>query len=167
MAIKTNLRNPTRPIVAERLLRLMKANRITQVGLSEEAGIAQSTIARVLNGRVALTLDTVGAVAEAMGITAAQLLADGDVEFELLGLVRTLPAEELNKGVEYLRFVTAQWEAKQQQKEAPQQPVLNRSLRIELSEAARRAMANKKEKTDVSTTATEQRAATGKRPATE
>jgi transcriptional regulator with XRE-family HTH domain len=65
-----------RGIVGDNLKRLMKARASLDSNpkLSERSGIGIATISRIINGESAATLDTLGMLAKAFGLTPWQLL---------------------------------------------------------------------------------------------
>lgn len=99
----------TRRIVAERLRGLMdrSTNCRTQLELSRVAGVAQSTITRVLKGQVSITVDTACSLAQAFEITPAQLVSISEAEFEMAGVLSQLPEQGLLSALIYCRFVLA------------------------------------------------------------
>ena len=108
---------PLRKILARNIRRHMEANENirTQVQLGKAAGVAQSSIARVLKGEVDTQLFVIEAIAEAIGVPPGSLLMDDEVEQELLrfnrSLVAALPPPEKAKIESYIEFVLSQTEA--------------------------------------------------------
>jgi len=66
-----------RQVLAKRLRDLMERTPglSTQVQVSEAAGVAQTTVSRILKSQVAATLDNVESLATVFGITPSELLA--------------------------------------------------------------------------------------------
>ncbi|EMN1928321.1 helix-turn-helix transcriptional regulator [Burkholderia ambifaria] len=108
---------PLRKILARNIRRHMAANDDirTQVQLAKAAGVAQSSVARVLKGDVDTQLFVIEAIAAAIGVPPGSLLMDDDVEQELLrfnrSLVAALPPSEKAKIESYIEFVLSQTEA--------------------------------------------------------
>ncbi|MDP9587186.1 helix-turn-helix domain-containing protein [Burkholderia ambifaria] len=108
---------PLRKILARNIRRHMAANEDirTQVQLAKAAGVAQSSVARVLKGDVDTQLFVIEAIAAAIGVPPGSLLMDDDVEQELLrfnrSLVAALPPSEKAKIESYIEFVLSQTEA--------------------------------------------------------
>ncbi|KAG8154215.1 XRE family transcriptional regulator [Burkholderia catarinensis] len=108
---------PLRKILARNIRRHMAANEDirTQVQLAKAAGVAQSSVARVLKGEVDTQLFVIEALADAIGVPPGSLLMDDEVEQELLrfnrSLVAALPAPEKAKIESYIEFVLSQSEA--------------------------------------------------------
>ncbi|CAG4906279.1 helix-turn-helix domain-containing protein [Paraburkholderia saeva] len=75
---------PTKLIVAENILRLMEAApppRNTQLGLSKKAGVAQSSIGRLIRAEVEARLDLLEDVARALGVTVGDLTTERDASY--------------------------------------------------------------------------------------
>lgn len=102
-------------ILAANLRRLMKEHPTlnTQVKLARRAGIAQSSITRVLSASVHPQLDIVEALAGAFRVPLASLLSDQedatDPGFDQAKFAQ-LPAEEREKAASYIRFLIAEHE---------------------------------------------------------
>lgn len=64
----------------EQLKRIREAKGLTQSRLSEKSGVAQSFISDVEAGRAEPTLRTLRRLADALGISVAQLIANGGDE---------------------------------------------------------------------------------------
>ncbi|WP_244103686.1 helix-turn-helix domain-containing protein [Burkholderia ambifaria] len=108
---------PLRKILARNIRRHMEANEDirTQVQLAKAAGVAQSSVARVLKGEVDTQLFVIEAIADAIGVPPGSLLTNDEVEQELLrfnrSLVAALPPSEKAKIESYIEFVLSQTEA--------------------------------------------------------
>ncbi|MGU7780436.1 helix-turn-helix domain-containing protein [Burkholderia sp. PU8-34] len=107
-------RTPLRKILARNVRRHMETHEQvrTQVKLAKAAGLAQSSIARVLKGEIDTQLYVIEALADAIGVTASALLTDSESEQEVLRFdrtrVATLPAIEKAKIESFIEFVISQ-----------------------------------------------------------
>jgi transcriptional regulator with XRE-family HTH domain len=79
-------RGAARPI-ARNLRRWRTAREMTLSALAEQAGVAKSTVSLIEHGRGNPSIDTVGALAEALGVPFASLLHD-ETPDESMSLVR-------------------------------------------------------------------------------
>ncbi|KAB0686534.1 helix-turn-helix domain-containing protein [Burkholderia territorii] len=108
---------PLRKILARNIRRHMEANEHirTQVQLAKAAGVAQSSIARVLKGEVDTQLFVIEAIADAIGVPPGSLLVHDEAEQGILrfnrSLVAALPSSERAKIESYIEFVLSQSEA--------------------------------------------------------
>ena len=59
----------TRERIGKRIAQLREAKGWTQEELSELAGLQRTHVSRIENGRYAVTLETIQAIAEALGMT--------------------------------------------------------------------------------------------------
>jgi transcriptional regulator with XRE-family HTH domain len=79
-------RGAARPI-AQNLRRWRTAREMTLSALAEQAGVAKSTVSLIEHGRGNPSIDTVGALAEALGVPFASLLHD-EAPAESMSLIR-------------------------------------------------------------------------------
>lgn len=102
----------TKQILAANLRRLMDSSDMldTQVKVAARAGIAQSTVGRLLRGEVHAQLDQVEAIANAFRVTVGELLtdhaaaADFEIPYDKAAYAR-LPAQEKAQIAEFIEFV--------------------------------------------------------------
>jgi transcriptional regulator with XRE-family HTH domain len=64
--------NATRS-VAEKMRRAMTAQGLSQADVARRAGVAQSTVGRIVNGTNSATMDTLESIASALGISVAEI----------------------------------------------------------------------------------------------
>jgi DNA-binding phage protein len=90
-----NAATELRQVIADRLRELMAASPDldTQVKLAHQAGLSQSSIARILSADSSATVDSIANLALAFGISPASLLLSNKVDVELLLTLRALTAE--------------------------------------------------------------------------
>ena len=60
----------------ERVKVLLKARGITQAELAEKIGVQGGTLSNAISGRYSPTLDTLERIAEALGVSVAELFAE-------------------------------------------------------------------------------------------
>ncbi|MFL9960447.1 helix-turn-helix transcriptional regulator [Paraburkholderia sediminicola] len=102
-----------REVLADNIRRYMREIPFvdTQVKLSKRAGISQSSVARVLSGQVDTQISIVAAIADAIGVSAADLLAEPEekpaLDLDLMKLAR-LPKTEQEKIKSFADFVFTQ-----------------------------------------------------------
>lgn len=107
-------KTPLRKILARNVRRHMETSEHvrTQVQLAKAAGMAQSSVARVLKGEIDTQLQIIEALADAIGVPPGTLLSDEQSEQQLLRfdrqLVAALPASEKAKIESYIEFVLSQ-----------------------------------------------------------
>jgi transcriptional regulator with XRE-family HTH domain len=82
---------------------------LTQVDLADMTGLTQPTISRAENGEEGTTLGTFKLIAEALGVSLADLFADDrtKVEAELLGAFRRLPIDRQKGWLDMARSVVS------------------------------------------------------------
>jgi transcriptional regulator with XRE-family HTH domain len=108
--IRSMKTKPTRQIVADNIRRLMETSdpsRNTQLGLSRKAGVAQSSIGRLIRGEVEARLDLLDDVARALGVTVGELTTDRDssyVEYDRKQY-SALPKADKEKVEAFISFV--------------------------------------------------------------
>ena len=106
-------KKPIREVLADNIRRYMREipSVDTQVKLSKRAGISQSSVARVLSGQVDTQISIVAAIADAIGVHAADLLEEATgkslLELDLLKLAR-LPKTDQEKIKSFADFVFTQ-----------------------------------------------------------
>ncbi|WP_232456423.1 helix-turn-helix domain-containing protein [Burkholderia ubonensis] len=107
-------KTPLRKVLARNVRRYMEMSEHirTQVQLAKAAGVAQSSVARVLKGEIDTQLYIIEALAGAIGVPPGALLTDDQSEQELLrfdrSLVAALPESEKAKIESYIEFVLSQ-----------------------------------------------------------
>lgn len=110
-------KTPLRKILARNVRHYMETceHIRTQVKLAKAAGLAQSSIARVLKGEIDTQLYVIEALASAIGVPPSALLTDDASEQQLLrfdrSLVAALPEAEKAKIESYIEFVLSQSDA--------------------------------------------------------
>ena len=65
----TEQKQATRERIGQRIAMLRKSAGLSQIQLAERAGLQSSHISRIEAGKYAVTLETVQAIAEALGMT--------------------------------------------------------------------------------------------------
>lgn len=81
--------------LGERLLALRHRHGLTQEALAEAAEVSPKTVQRLERGSIAPSLETLGKLAAAFGLSASELLAEElEACAEIVGMVRTLPPLE-------------------------------------------------------------------------
>jgi len=107
-------KKPIREVLAANIRRYMRTVPAveTQVKLARRAGISQSSVARVLAGNVDTQVSIVESLADAIGVSAAELLEDeADTKATLQydrARFAALPATEQAKITSYIDFVLSQ-----------------------------------------------------------
>jgi transcriptional regulator with XRE-family HTH domain len=101
---------PTKQIVAENIQRLMDSAdpaRNTQFGLAKQAGVAQSSIGRLIRGEVEARLDLLEAVAGALQTTVGDLTTERNSSYIKYDRNRfsALPDSEREKAESYISFL--------------------------------------------------------------
>lgn len=106
--------------LARNLARLMesKPGLDTQQKVAAASGVAQSTIGRILSCKVAATIDNLGGVAQAFGVSACDLLRneqsnsigkmDAPIRAELRAL-SLLPEPEQDRILSFIRFTMGEY----------------------------------------------------------
>lgn len=109
---KNNHPTPLQALLAKNVRQQMslRPHLNTQVKLAAKAGVAQSTVGRILRGEVSPLLSHVESVAAAFGVTVTSLLTDenerGEIQYDQSAFAR-LPAAEKEKIQSYIGFVIA------------------------------------------------------------
>ncbi|MFM0595348.1 helix-turn-helix domain-containing protein [Paraburkholderia dilworthii] len=111
----------TKQILAANLRRLMDASDTldTQVKVAARAGIAQSTVGRLLRGEVHPQLDQVEAIATAFRITVGELLTDhssraeSEIPYDKAAYAQ-LPDQEKTQIAEFIQFVLSRQTTKEE-----------------------------------------------------
>ncbi|MEM5449871.1 helix-turn-helix domain-containing protein [Paraburkholderia guartelaensis] len=100
-------------VLAANIRRLLETHPIlnTQAALAKRAGIAQSSIARVISAAVHPQLDVIESIAAAFKVSIADLLTEGDASpshgLELEKFAE-LPEEDKEKAASYVRYLIAE-----------------------------------------------------------
>lgn len=68
--------------IGSRIRTIRKAKKVTLVELSKQTGIAQATLSRIETGRMIGTVESHGKIAEALGMSLAELYAPLDRRYE-------------------------------------------------------------------------------------
>jgi transcriptional regulator with XRE-family HTH domain len=68
--------------IGNRIRTIRKAKKITLIELSKQTGIAQATLSRIETGRMIGTVESHGKIAEALGLSLAELYAPLDRRYE-------------------------------------------------------------------------------------
>jgi transcriptional regulator with XRE-family HTH domain len=79
--------------VAKNLKKIMEAKGLSQNRLHELSGISQSSVGRIMEGKVAPRVDSIDAIAKAIGCQPWQLLVP-DLDPQNLPALRAITAEE-------------------------------------------------------------------------
>ncbi len=67
-------------LLSKNVLYYRQARKLSQIQLANRAGVSQSTISRTESGEgTAADIDTIGKLADALGVSAWQLLAEEDI----------------------------------------------------------------------------------------
>jgi transcriptional regulator with XRE-family HTH domain len=77
--MKRNRPSPLRMVVAGNMRRLREARGLSQEALAEEADIHRVNISKIERGKHAPSLDNLHWIAKALGVSAAELLAEGEL----------------------------------------------------------------------------------------
>jgi transcriptional regulator with XRE-family HTH domain len=110
------MKKPLKRILAENVKRLMLVvpEVATQAKLAARAHMSQSSIHRIINEDTEPEIETVGKLAEAIGVSIATLLTEGEGD-DLSGIVhekyKALPHAEKEKIKSFIEFVIASHEA--------------------------------------------------------
>jgi transcriptional regulator with XRE-family HTH domain len=104
-----NAATELRQVIADRLRELMAAcpDLDTQVKLAHQAGLSQSSVARILSADSSATVDSIANLARAFGIPPASLLMGDPVEIELLLTAQGLKAEGRQRLLGYASALSA------------------------------------------------------------
>jgi len=84
----------------------------TQTQLAKKCGVSQSTIQRILKEEVSAQLNVTEAIAQAFGVSVAELLTEGGPDASGLGFNREkfsrLPESDKEKAISYINFLIHQ-----------------------------------------------------------
>jgi transcriptional regulator with XRE-family HTH domain len=111
-----NMKTPLKRILAQNVKRLMPLvpEVSTQAKLAVRAHMSQSSVHRILNEQTEPEIETVGKLADAIGVSIGTLLSEGEDEGlppVLQDRLKKLPPEEREKIRAFIEFVIASHEA--------------------------------------------------------